>query len=85
MRSLPSFTTFKTCGITSPARSINTVSPICKPNRPISSMLCKVDRLTVTPPTCTGSSIATGVSVPMRPTCTTMSFTTVCSCRAGYL
>ena len=31
-------------------------------------MLCSVERLTVTPPTCTGSSTATGVSVPVRPT-----------------
>src|SRR5262249_55543137 len=28
---------------------------------------------------------ATGVNVPVLPTCTMMSFTTVCSCRAGYL
>src|SRR5215475_7506970 len=48
-------------------------------------MLWSVDRLTVTPPTCTGSSTATGVSVPVLPTCTIMSFTTVVSCRAGYL
>src|SRR5256885_7657039 len=48
-------------------------------------MLWSGDRLTVTPPTCPGSSTATGVSVPVRPTCTIMSFTTVCSCRAGYL
>src|SRR5262249_56403357 len=48
-------------------------------------MLWSVDRLTVTPPTCTGSSTATGVSVPVLPTCTIMSFTNVCSCLAGYL
>src|SRR5262249_27247928 len=70
---------------TSPARSINTVSPICNPSLSISSMLWSVDRLTVTPPTCTGSSTATGVSVPVRPTRTITSFTTVVSCRAGYL
>ena len=36
--------------------------------RSTSSMLCSVERLTVTPPTATGSRIATGVSVPVRPT-----------------
>ncbi len=51
----------------------------------ISSSLCSVALRTVVPPTNTGSSLATGVSLPVRPTCTSMSRTTVsCSC-AGYL
>src|ERR1039458_8436400 len=41
-------------GITSPLRSITTVSPICKPSRSISSSLCSVARDTVTPLTSTG-------------------------------
>ncbi len=41
--------------------------------------------VTVTPPTNTGASLATGVSLPVRPTCTSMACTVVsCSC-AGYL
>ncbi len=38
-RCSPSLTTRTTLGITSPARSTSTVSPICTPNRPISSSL----------------------------------------------
>ena len=36
-------------------------------------MLCSVARLTVVPPMETGFSAATGVSLPVRPTCTMMS------------
>ncbi len=39
--------------------------------------LCSVALLTVTPPTNTGSSLATGVSLPVRPTWTSMPFTCV--------
>ena len=56
-----------TLGITSPARSISTRSPICNPRRAISSSLCSVARDTVTPPTCTGRSRARGVTAPVRP------------------
>ena len=61
-------TTFTTFGITSPARSTNTVSPTRTSSRSISSWLCSVACSTVTPPIRTGSSTATGVSVPVRPT-----------------
>ena len=63
-----SVTTPIICGITSPARRIITVSPIAIPRRSISSPLCKVALLTVTPATNTGSSFATGVIAPVRPT-----------------
>ena len=54
--------------MTSPAFSITTVSPIRISLRSISSSLCKVARATRLPPTVTGSSAATGVNVPVRPT-----------------
>ena len=57
-----------TFGITSPARRTITVSPSCRSRREISSILCKVALLTVTPPTKTGSKRATGVTAPVRPT-----------------
>ena len=41
------------------------------------SALCSVARLTVVPPMKTGVSSATGVSLPVRPTCTVMAFTCV--------
>ena len=61
-------TTFTRYGITSPARSRSTVSPMRTSFRSISSMLWSEQLRTVTPPTCTGSSSATGVSTPVRPT-----------------
>ena len=51
----------------------------------ISSMLCCVARLTVVPPIDTGCSQATGVSFPVRPTCTLMSSIFVIPARAAYL
>ncbi|CSI91377.1 Uncharacterised protein [Vibrio cholerae] len=54
--------------MTSPARRITTVSPTITPKRSISSALCNVALLTVTPPTNTGSNLATGVIAPVRPT-----------------
>src|SRR5436190_161627 len=56
------------CGMTSPARCTITSSPwrICL--RLMSSSLWSVARVTVTPPTCTGSMIAHGLSAPVRPT-----------------
>ena len=45
-----------------------TVSPTRMSLRAISSSLCSVARDTTTPPTVTGSSSATGVSAPVRPT-----------------
>lgn len=61
-------TTFTTCGMTSPARRITTLSPMRNPRRSISSALCSVALLTSTPATCTGSRRATGVIAPVRPT-----------------
>ena len=60
--------TSKTCGITSPALSIFTVSPILMSFLIISSSLCKVAFDTTTPPIFTGLTFATGVKAPVRPT-----------------
>ncbi|MDT4855995.1 hypothetical protein FQZ97_903700 [compost metagenome] len=77
--------TATTSGITSPARRTITVSPTRTSLRRASSSLCRVALVTVTLPTNTGASLATGVSLPVRPTCTSMASTVVsCSC-AGYL
>ena len=62
-----------TAGITSPAFSITTVSPMRMSLRSISSSLCNVARATRLPLTITGSSAATGVSTPVRPTWMRMS------------
>jgi hypothetical protein len=56
------------CGMTSPARWTITSSPWRMPLRLMSSSLCSVARVTVTPPTWTGSMIAHGLSAPVRPT-----------------
>ena len=72
-----SVTTLTTSGITSPARRMTTVSPIRTSLRSTSSMLCNVALLTVTPPTKTGSSLATGVSAPVLPTLNSTSRTIV--------
>ena len=80
-----SSTTRATLGITSPPRSTSTQSPIFTPSRSISSMLCSVARLTVVPPMATGFSAATGVSLPVRPTCTRMSSICVSPARAANL
>src|SRR5216684_1071052 len=80
-----SMTTPTTCGITSPARWTMTVSPMRTSLRAISSSLCKVARCTTTPPTVIGSSTATGVSAPCRPTDIRMSRSTVVACCAGNL
>ena len=57
-----------TCGITSPARRTITSSPTRTSLRARSSSLCSVASLTVTPPTCTGSSSANGCRSPNLPT-----------------
>ena len=62
-----------------------TVSPMRTSLRRASSSLCKVALVTVTPPTNTGASFATGVSLPVRPTCTSMASTVVSCSWAGYL
>ena len=74
-----------TSGITSPARRTTTVSPMRTSLRATSSALCNVALVTTTPPTSTGSSRATGVIAPVRPTCTVMSCTTVVISCAGNL
>ena len=61
-------TTRATSGITSPALRTITISPMRTSLRLISSILCKVALVTVTPPTNTGSSLATGVNAPVLPT-----------------
>ena len=85
LRCVPCILTRTTFGITSPLRSTTTVSPICRPSRSISSSLCSVARETVTPLTTFGFRCATGVSAPVRPTCTSISTTSVSTCRAAYL
>ena len=62
-----------------------TVSPITTPKRSISSPLCNVALLTVTPATKTGSNFATGVMAPVRPTWNSTSLSTVISSCAGNL
>ena len=53
-----------TNGITSPARRTSTVSPILMPRARMTSWLASVARVTVVPPTNTGSSWATGAILP---------------------
>ena len=62
-----------------------TVSPMRTSLRRISSSLCRVALVTVTPPTNTGLSRATGVIAPVRPTCTSMSSNVVVASSAGNL
>ncbi len=79
------FTTSTTWGITSPARCTTTVSPTRTSLRSTSSWLWSEAFETVTPPTCTGRSFATGVSAPVRPTWTSMASITVVACCGGNL
>ena len=81
----PISTTPSTCGMTSPARWIVTVSPMRTSSRLISSSLCSVAFCTTTPPTVTGSSLATGVSAPVRPTWISISLTIVVAFSAANL
>src|SRR5438132_1044252 len=67
--------------MTSPARSISTVSPTRMSLRRISSSLWRLTLRMVTPASSTGSSLATGVSVPVLPTWTSIDCTTVGACR----
>ena len=57
-----------TCGITSPARTTITSSPALMSLRTMSSSLCSVASLIVTPPTATGASTAYGRRSPNFPT-----------------
>ena len=80
-----STTALTTSGITSPARWRTIVSPTRRSLRLISSMLCRVALRMVVPPTKTGVRRATGVSVPVRPTCTSIPSSLVVTCWAGNL
>ena len=59
--------TDKICGITSPALSTVTVSPILMSFLIISSSLCNVAFETNTPPIFIGFILATGVKAPVLP------------------
>ena len=72
-------------GITSPALRTTTVSPMSTPLRSTSKGLCSVVRDTVEPATYTGFNTATGVTRPVRPTCTVMSSSSVLTSSGGYL
>ena len=74
-----------TWGITSPARWTRTLSPSRTSFRSSSSRLCSDARETVTPPTSTGRSSATGVSTPVRPTDTKIRSIRVTSLRGSNL
>ena len=80
-----SLSTLMTPGMTSPRFSMRTVSPTRMSFRAISSSLCSVARLIVEPSRNTGSSSATGVSVPVRPTWTVIALSLVCVCSGAYL
>ncbi|SHU99422.1 Uncharacterised protein [Mycobacteroides abscessus subsp. abscessus] len=87
-RSLPflrSATGPSTSGITSPALRITTVSPISTPLRLTSEALCRVANDTVDPATLTGVMYANGVTLPVRPTLTRMSSSSVVASSGGYL
>mmetsp|Transcript_4228 Transcript_4228/g.19170 ORF Transcript_4228/g.19170 Transcript_4228/m.19170 type:complete len:252 (-) Transcript_4228:984-1739(-) len=73
-------------GMTSPARSTTTLAPTPNFFLATSSKLCNVARATVAPPSSTGgSSSATGVSAPVRPTCTSTPTSVVTAVSAGNL
>ena len=70
---------------TPPGPSTTTRSPARTPSRAISSRLWRVTLLTTTPPTVTGLSRPTGVSLPVRPTWMSMSRRIVVAFSAGNL
>ena len=74
-----------TCGMTSPARWMRTRSPMRRPSRAISSRLWSVTLATITPPTPTGFSRPTGVSLPVRPTWMSIASSVVSAFSAGNL
>src|SRR4051812_42166692 len=74
-----------TRGITSPAFSTRTQSPARISLRAMSSALCSVAIDTIDPAMNTGSSIANGVTAPVRPTFTSMLLSSVVFCSAGNL
>ena len=72
-------------GITSPARRTITVSPLRTSLRWTSCSLWSVAYVTVTPPTDTGSRTANGVTLPVRPVCTSMSRSSAVRSSGGNL
>ena len=72
-------------GITSPAFTSQTWSPTRMSCRAIWSALCSVAREMVEPASSVGLSSATGVSMPVRPTCTVIDSTTVSARSGAYL
>ena len=68
------FVTLRTCGITSPALWISTISPIEISFFLISSKLCREAFDIITPPKLTLSNLATGVIDPVLPTWKSISF-----------
>ena len=70
-------------GITSPRRTIRTLSPIFIPKRSNSPELCSVTFSTVTPETTTGAIRATGVTVPVLPVCQSTSINTLNASSGG--
>ncbi len=88
LRSLPrrsDTSTRDTFGMTSPPFSTSTASPTLMSILSISCRLWSVARDTVEPATSTGSSTATGVSLPVLPTWTTISRTVVLEASAANL
>ena len=71
--------------MTSPARWMRTRSPMRRPSRAISSRLWSVTLATITPPTPTGLSRPTGVSLPVRPTWMSIASSVVSAFSAGNL
>ena len=73
-----------TSGMISPALRTTTVSPRCRSSSAMRSALCRVARLTLVPARATGSNSATGVTAPVRPTCTTSFSSLLGASSAGY-
>src|SRR5439155_1560514 len=78
-------TTRTTYGITSPARSMRTVSPTRTSFLRISSSLCRLTLRITTPASSTGRSLATGVRMPVLPTPTSIASITVDAWRPANL
>ena len=70
-------------GMTSPRLTIFTKSPILMPNLCTSPGLWRVVFSTVTPDTTTGATLATGVTLPVRPVCQSTPITTVVASSGG--
>ena len=82
---LSSFIAFTTWGIISAAFSIKTLSPILMSFLWISLILCSFSLTFTSSDSSTSSSSATGVNLPVLPTCQVTSFKTVDTWCAGNL